>query len=116
MKPGSTAPYIPARGDIIWIDFNPQAGREQSGHRPAIVISPLHYNSRVGLALLCPITSQVKGYPFEVKLPEGMQISGVALADQVKSLDWKIRQAKLIEQAPDAVIDELLAKLKPLIF
>lgn len=79
--------YIPDRGDIIWLDFNPQAGREQANRRPALVLSPAEYNGKVRLALLCPITSKVKGYPFEVAIPEGLPVSGVVLADQVKSLD-----------------------------
>ena len=115
MKSGKVASYIPARGDIIWIDFNPQAGHEQAGQRPAIIVSPGSYNQRVGLALLCPITNQAKGYPFEVVLPQGMQTSGVVLADQIKSLDWQVRRASFIEQAPPEVINELIAKLKPLI-
>ncbi len=81
--------YILQQGDIIWINFTPQVGREQAGRRPAIVISPIKYNRRVGLALVCPITTKVKGYPFEVILPSGLAVSGVILADQVKSLDWQ---------------------------
>lgn len=79
--------YIPARGDIVWISLNPQAGHEQAGRRPALVISPVQYNKKVGLALLCPITSHVKGYPFEVLLPPGLPVNGAILSDQVKSLD-----------------------------
>ena len=80
--------YVPRRGDLVWIDFNPQAGREQAGHRPALVISPRLYNAKAGLALFCPITSRQKGYPFEVALPPGLEFSGVILADQLKSLDF----------------------------
>lgn len=80
--------YIPERGDAVWITLDPQAGHEQAGRRPALVLSPSAYNGRVGLALLCPITSQVKGYPFEVPLPAGLGVAGVVGADQVKSLDW----------------------------
>jgi len=83
--------YIPDSGDIVWIAFNPQAGHEQAGHRPALVLSPAAYNGKVGLAILCPITSQVKGYPFEVQIPDGLKVSGAILSDQVKSLDWKAR-------------------------
>jgi len=81
-------PYTPAQGDIVWIMFNPQAGHEQAGRRPALVLSPAAYNAKVGLALFCPITSQIKGYPFEVLLPADLPVAGVILADQVKNLDW----------------------------
>jgi len=83
--------YIPEQGDIVWLSFNPQAGHEQMGRRPALVLSPAAYNKKVGLAIFCPITSQVKGYPFEVLIPKGVKASGAILSDQVKSLDWKIR-------------------------
>jgi mRNA interferase MazF len=105
----------PARGDLIWLTFDPQAGREQAGRRPAIVISPAAYNARVGLALCCPITSQKKGYPFEVDLPAGLHVSGVVLSDQVKSLDWRARQAEIVGRAPREVIEELLGKLGALL-
>ena len=105
----------PARGDAIWLDFNPQTGREQAGHRPAVVISPASYNKKVGLALICPITSQVKGYPFEVKIPDNQSIGGVVLADQVKSLDWRKRNARFICKMPEPVLTELSLKLKTLI-
>jgi mRNA interferase MazF len=85
--------YCPKRGDIVWLMFTPQAGHEQAGRRPALVLSPESYNRKVGLALFCPITGHVKGYPFEVILPDALPVSGVVLADQVKSLDWKTRQA-----------------------
>ena len=107
--------YAPTRGDIVWISLDPQAGHEQAGPRPALIISPAVYNGKVGLALLCPITSQIKGYPFEVRLPEGLPVSGVVLADQMKSLDWQIRQAERIGKAPEAVVGEVLAKLMPLL-
>jgi len=83
--------YIPDRGDIVWLEFNPQAGHEQAGLRPALVISPAAYNSLVGLALMCPITSKIKGYPFEVLIPKKFKINGAILADQIKSLDWRTR-------------------------
>ncbi|MEW6173530.1 MAG: type II toxin-antitoxin system PemK/MazF family toxin [Bacillota bacterium] len=89
-------PYTPRRGDVIWITLTPQAGHEQAGRRPAVVLSPAAYNSRVGLALLCPVTNQVKGYPFEVMIPDGLAISGAILADQIKSLDWRAREAKMV--------------------
>lgn len=99
-------PYCPKRGDIVWLTFNPQAG-----HRPALVLSPEAYNRKVGLALFCPITSQVKGYPFEVQIPSGHPITGVVLADQVKSLDWKARQTSFCCVLPNATVHEVLNKL-----
>jgi mRNA interferase MazF len=90
------ANYIPNRGDIVWINFNPQAGHEQAGRRPALVLSPKDYNAKVGLAIFCPITSQKKGYPFEVEIPNGLPVNGVVLSDQVKSMDWKKRDAEFI--------------------
>jgi len=107
--------YVPARGDIVWLQFNPQAGHEQAGHRPALVISPKAYNRKVGLALFCPITSQVKGYPFEVVLPSGLPVSGSVLSDQIKSLDWRTRQARLVRAAPPEVVDDALAKILTLV-
>jgi mRNA interferase MazF len=97
------------------LEFNPQAGHEQAGHRPALVISPGVYNRRVGLALCCPITSHTKGYPFEVGLPAGLPVAGVVLSDQVKSLDWRARKARRIAKVPPAVIDEVLGKLATLV-
>ena len=109
------APYCPKRGDVVWIEFTPQAGHEQAGHRPALVLSPEAYNRKVGLALLCPITSQVKGYPFEVLLPQGLEVSGVVLADQVKSLDWKVRHASFCCALPKETMHDVLNKLGTLI-
>lgn len=108
-------PYSPERGDVVWLKFSPQAGHEQAGSRPALVISPAAYNRRVGLALFCPLTTQVKGYPFEVVLPAGLKARGAVLADQVKSLDWRARRAKLICKVPAEVIDDTLARLQTLI-
>ena len=105
----------PRRGDLIWLDFDPQAGHEQAGRRPALILSPEAYNRKVGLALLCPITSQVKGYPFEVALPAESKVHGVVLADQVKSLDWKARRATVCGQVPDETVQEVLGKLQPLL-
>jgi len=105
---------VPERGEIVWLQFNPR-GHEQSGRRPAFVISPGAYNRRVGLALFCPITSQVKGYPFEVALPAEIGIAGVVLSDHVKSLDWRAHGAKRIAKAPQLVIDEVLGKLSTLV-
>ena len=107
--------YVPNRGDAVWLHFDPQAGHEQSGHRPALVLSPARYNERAGLVILCPITSRDKGYPFEVELPSGRKVEGVVLADQVKSVDWRARRAELIEQLPAFVTNEVLAKLATLI-
>ncbi len=107
--------YIPERGDIVWINFNPQVGREQAGRRPAVVLSPGVYNGRVGLLVACPITSRVKGYPFEVALPDGLNIEGVILSDQVKSLDWRSRDAQFIDRLPEAVTNQVLRKLETLV-
>lgn len=96
--------YVPERGDAIWLSLNPQAGREQASRRPALVLSPASYNRRVGLCVVCPITSQIKGYPFEVEIPEGMGVSGVVLADQVRSVDWREREAKFIATLPAIVL------------
>jgi mRNA interferase MazF len=107
--------YCPKRGDLVWLTFNPQAGHEQSGHRPALVLSPESYNRKVGLALFCPITSHVKGYPFEVRLPDKCQVTGVVLSDQVKSLDWKARRATFCCEIPKYIVDDVLNKLGTLI-
>lgn len=106
--------YIPSRGDIVWLNFNPQAGHEQAGRRPALVLSPQAYNGKVGLAIFCPITSQIKGYPFEVLIPEGLKISGVILSDQLKSLDWRAREAELIGKLPQVAMMEVLQKASTL--
>lgn len=107
--------YAPKRGEVVWLTFTPQAGHEQAGRRPAVVLSPEAYNRKVGLALVCPITSHIKGYPFEVLLPSDLPVTGVALADQVKSLDWKARQATFCATLPGAVIHEISNKLGVLI-
>ena len=107
--------YIPKCGDVVWITLNPQAGHEQAGRRPAVLLSPKSYNGKTGLAILCPITSQIKGYPFEVVLPEGMPVAGAILSDQVKSLDWRARNAELICPLPDAITSEILQKLNTLL-
>ena len=104
----------PRRGDVVWLTFTPHAGHEQAGHRPALILSPEAYNKKVGLALMCPITSQVKGYPFEVLLPQGLEVSGVVLADQVKSFDWKARKARFCCTVPAVIVTEVLKKLEPL--
>ena len=105
----------PNRGDLIWVSLNPQAGHEQAGRRPALVLSPVEYNSRVGLALMCPVTSLAKGYPFEVALPKDLDITGVILADQIKSLDWRARRTEIACKAPRSVTDEVLGKLSTLL-
>lgn len=107
--------YIPKRGDLVWLNFNPQAGHEQAGLRPAVVISPADYNGKVGLAIFCPITNQAKGYPFEVVIPHNLKTSGVVLSDQIKCLDWKIRSAQFIEKLPDEVVQDILAKINTLV-
>lgn len=108
-------PHAPDSGDIVWLAFTPQAGHEQAGRRPALALSPRLYNGKTGLALFCPITSRVKGYPFEVALPAGSPVTGVVLADQVKSLDWRARQADFACRAPPAVIDEVVDKIEALL-
>ncbi len=107
--------YVPDRGDAVWITFDPQAGHEQAGRRPALVLSPSAYNGRVGLLLACPITNRVKGYPFEVALPDGLAVSGVVLADQIKSLDWRARKASYIATVDDVFVNGVLRTLGLLI-
>jgi len=107
--------YVPERGDVVWLDLSPQAGHEQAGRRPAIVVSPRAYNKKVGLALFCPITSRVKGYPFEVDLPEGFYVQGVVLADQLRSLDWRARSARLIGAVPAVVMRKVLGRIETLV-
>jgi mRNA interferase MazF len=107
--------YVPRRGDLVWLDFAPQAGHEQAGRRPALVISRDEYNRKVGLLLACPITSRKKGYPFEVQLPQRLAVEGVILADQIRNLDWKARKAKYIDRLDEAVLDEVLNKFGTLI-
>lgn len=103
--------WIPQGGEIIWLDFDPQSGHEQAGKRPAIVLSPKSYNSKTGLILACPITSQIKGYPFEVKLDTSLQIKGVILADQIKNVDWQTRHAEFICIAPTYIVKEVVEKI-----
>lgn len=104
--------YIPDRGDVVWIDLDPQAGHEQAGHRPALVLSPAAYNGKVGLMLCCPITTQIKGYPFEVVVQGSGSVRGVILADQVKSLDWQVRNARKKGTVSKPVLEETLQKLR----
>ncbi len=107
--------YVPDRGDVVWLNFTPQSGHEQSGKRPAFVVSPAAYNRKVGLALFCPVTSQVKGYPFEVAVPDGHGIHGVILSDQLKSLDWSARHARFIARLPAPVIEDVMRKIAVLL-
>ena len=111
----SKRPYVPDRGDIVWLQFNPQAGHEQAGHRPALVLSPASYNRRSGLMLCCPMTGQRKGYPFEVVIEMDTDRESVVLADQVKSLDWKVRKAVKKGTVSIDVIAETLSKLQTLL-
>lgn len=106
-----SAPELPDRGHLVWISLDPQAGHEQAGRRPALVVSPAAYNGPTGLALFCPITSHAKGYPFEVPLPAGLAVSGVVLADHVKCLDWRARRAEYGGSAPEAVVAEVVRRL-----
>ena len=110
-----TEGYVPGRGDIVWMSFTPQAGHEQAGHRPALVVSPRNYNAATNLGLFCPITSQIKGYPFEVELPADGAVVGAVLADQIKSLDWKARQARFECRADGRVIGEVIGKVSALL-
>ena len=108
----ATRTYVPDRGDAVWLHFDPQFGHEQAGRRPALVISPKEYNRKVGLALFCPVTSQVKGYPFEVCPPPDSKLKGAILSDQVKSLDWRARRAEFLCRVPDDVVAQVLARIQ----
>lgn len=112
---GRRSSYVPDRGDIVFLEFDPQAGHEQRGHRPALVLSPKAYNGKAGLALMCPVTSAGKGYPFEVPLPTGCKITGVVLSDQIKSLDWQERKAKFCAKAGLEVLVQTLARIDALL-
>lgn len=107
--------YVPERGDLIWLEFSPQAGHEQAGRRPALVLSPALYNRKSGLVLVCPITTKSKGYPFDVALPENLPIWGTVQADQLRNLDWKARKAAFIAQAPESVLTSVMDRLAPLL-
>jgi len=108
-------PYIPDTGDLVWLTFEPQAGHEQGGRRPALILSPRAYNAKAQLALACPITTQVKGYPFEVEIPPGGIITGVVLSDHLKNLDWRARKAVFESKAPVALVSEVRERLRPLL-
>jgi mRNA interferase MazF len=102
--------HVPDRGDVVWISLNPQAGHEQSSRRPALILSPGAYNGKVGLAVMCPITSQIKGYPFEVVMPPGLTVSGAILTDQVKIMDWRARNAEFCCRLPKETVVQVLQK------
>ena len=108
-------PYVPDAGDLVWLTFDPQAGHEQGGRRPALILSPREYNAKARLALACPITSQKKGYPFEVAISAGKSITGVVLADNIKYLDWQARKATFESKAPAVVLAEVRERLRPLL-
>jgi len=112
MKSGK---YIPERGDLIWLDFNPQKGHEQRGKRPSLVLSPKIYNEKTSLCLCLPITSKIKGYPFEVTLPKGLPIGGAILSDQIKNLDFVARDAKFICKAPLSVVQKVQKNVSVLV-
>jgi mRNA interferase MazF len=107
--------YIPERGDIIKLNFDPTLGREQAGYRPALIVTTKEFNQATRLALACPITSKIKGFNLEVVLPDGLITSGAVLAFQVKTIDWVERQVKYIESLPDETIEEVISKLQVLI-
>ena len=107
--------YVPDRGDVVWLSFTPHAGHEQAGRRPAFTVSPKIYNERAGLGLFCPLTSQVKGYPFEVVVPSGLAIAGVVLADQVKNLDWQAKGAEYVMTLPSRITLEVISRLRVLL-
>ena len=107
--------YTPAQGDLVWLDFNPQSGHEQSGRRPAVVLSPTAYNKRLGLALVCPVTRQAKGYPFEVALPPSLPVTGVALSDHIKSQDWRARRAEFIAKLDSKTLTAVLQRARTLL-
>ena len=107
--------YIPKRGDAVWLNLDPQSGREQAGRRPALVLTPFAYNNRVRLAIVCPITSQTKGYAFEVRIPVGLRVRGVILSDHVKSADWQTRDIEFICKLPESLVEEVIEKLSVLL-
>lgn len=109
------SPWVPCRGDVVWMTLDPCIGHEQSGRRPVMVISPHDYNARAGLALFCPITTRPKGYPFEIPLPSGLPVSGVVLADQVRSLDWQARGAQAACSLPPETTEAVLVRLGRLV-
>ncbi len=107
--------YFPGRGDAVWLNLNPQSGREQAGRRPVLIISPLAYNKKVGLALVCPITNQAKGYAFEVEIPKDLKVKGVVLSDHIKSANWKTRNIEFICRVPEEIVEDVIEKLDTLL-
>jgi mRNA interferase MazF len=105
----------PSRGDLVWIDFTPNAGHEQAGRRPALVLSPKEYHQRTSFVIVCPITGTIKGYPFEVVLPDGLPISGAVLADQIKSIDRHARRIEFAGKAPESIVRDVQARIAPLL-
>ena len=110
-----TTTWSPERGDLVWLTFDPQAGREQAGRRPALVLSPGVYNAKTGLSLMCPITSHEKGYPFEVPLPAELPVKGSVLVDHLKSVDWKHRKAAFIGRVRPETLTAVLNRIGPLL-
>ena len=107
--------YVPDAGDLVWLPFAPQAGHEQRGRRPALILSPRAYNAKARLAIACPITSHEKGYPFEVPLPPGGKVSGVILADHIKNLDWQARKVVFEAKAPVEILTDVRERLRALL-
>ncbi len=110
-----TREYVPDAGDLIWLDFTPQAGREQAGRRPAVVLSPRNYNEKTSLAVVCPVTSHAKGYPFEVLLPLSQPIKGVILSDHLKNLDWRQWQAQKAGKIPRSILEQVRVRIAALL-
>ena len=107
--------YVPDRGDVVWLDLSDRAGHEQAGHRPALVVSPLKYNRTVELALICPITSRIKGFPFEVAIPRQSKVQGVVLADQITSVDWRARGARYFDELPSDLVEKVTRQFQKLL-
>jgi len=107
--------YTPERGDLIFVNLSPNGGHEQKGKRPAVVLSPRSYNQKTGMAIVVPVTSRVKGYPFESPLPENIKVSGVALCDQLRQIDWEFRKAQFLDRVPDGTLKIILAKSRALL-
>ena|SRR5437764_2149307 len=105
----------PDKGDIVWLDFDPRVGHEQAGRRPALVLSPVSYNEKSGLAMVCPITTKIKPYPYVVNVPDNLEIKGIILSDHLKSLDWKARNVKFICKMPPKTVNEVIDKLNTLL-
>lgn len=108
--------YVPERGDVVWIHLDPQAGREQAGHRPALILSPQTFNRKLNVIFCCPISSRAKRFDFDVPLPEGLDVKGVILSHHMKSLDWRVRNAKYMTRVPDHVVDQVLLVLNSILY